>query len=270
MPLLTAEELSGMSPLFKGKWGQALARKLVKWLSVDKVNDLYDRNESFSGPDFARAVLEDIGLRWTASGPGLTSLPQGPFITVSNHPYGSIDGLVLVDLFGHLVPGYKVMVNKFLSRIKTLGNNFISVVPSGDTRSAPQAESISGIKESIRHIREGGALGFFPAGAVSNLYPFKGKVEDRPWQESVIKLIHKMHVPVVPVHFLDRNSDFYYLLGLIDWRIRVTRLPAEVFNKKDKPCRIVVGEPLDTETQDRCADIGELSALLRNSVYSLL
>jgi len=269
MPILTAEELSGMSPLFKGKRGLDFARRLVRLLSVEKVNDLYDRNSHLSGPDFAGAVLKDIGLEYTVSGPGLEVLPSAPFITVSNHPYGSIDGLVLVDFFGHLVPSYKVMVNKFLSRIKALDESFINVVPNGNSVSAPQVDSISGVKESLRHVRGGGAMGFFPAGAVSNLYPFRGKVEDRPWQESVVKLIRKMHVPVVPVHFLDRNSDFYYLLGLVDWRLRITRLPSEVFNKKGRPCRVVVGKPLGVDVQDECGSVDELSGMLRSAVYGL-
>ena len=33
-------------------------------LSIDKVNDLYDHNSSVTGPDFASAVLKDIGVEY--------------------------------------------------------------------------------------------------------------------------------------------------------------------------------------------------------------
>ena len=110
---------------------------------MEKVNNLYDRNIGFVGPDFARAVLKDIGVEYEVIGrERLEKLPDGPFITISNHPYGSIDGVMLVDLFGHIRPDFKVMVNRFLSRIGTLSDNFICVTPVGAERTAPTRDSI--------------------------------------------------------------------------------------------------------------------------------
>ena len=61
-------------------------------LSIDKVNDLYDHNSSVTAPDFAEAVLEDIGVKYEVlNNDVLKHLPDGPFITISNHPYGHID-----------------------------------------------------------------------------------------------------------------------------------------------------------------------------------
>ncbi len=95
MPLLTVGELEKATPLFKGRLGHALCRGLMRMLSVDKVNDLYDRNSRFAGPEFARAVLEDIGVEYEIMNPdALGNIPEGPFITISNHPYGSIDGVM--------------------------------------------------------------------------------------------------------------------------------------------------------------------------------
>ena len=42
MPLLTTEELSQMSPLFRGRGGQWLAGKLMQLVRVDELNALYD------------------------------------------------------------------------------------------------------------------------------------------------------------------------------------------------------------------------------------
>ena len=75
----------------------------------------------------------------------LKALPDGPFITISNHPYGHLDGVMLVDLFGHIRPDFKVMVNKFLGRIKTLDENFICVTPTGNERTVPTRDSIQGV-----------------------------------------------------------------------------------------------------------------------------
>ena len=118
-------------------------------------------------------------------------------------------------------------------------------------------------------MHSGGVLGIFPSGAVSDLSLKDRCIRDRQWQEPVIRLIKKLGVPVVPVHFLDRNSDFYYSLGLIDWRVRLLRLPAEVFNKKGKRTRIAIGEIITPQQQQEFKDMDSFSDFLRNKVYNL-
>lgn len=269
MPLLTLNELENATILFRGKCGNAFCKGLMHVLSVDKVNDLYDRNIRSEGPDFARAVLNDIGVEYEVLNEGvLRDIPDGPFITISNHPYGHIDGMMLVDLFGHVRPDFKVMVNRFLGRIETLRDNFICVTPTGTERGTPTKDSVQGIKDSVAHIRRGGGLGLFPSGAVSDLDLKDRCIRDREWQEPVIRLIRKLNVPVVPVHFLDRNSNFYYSLGLLDWRIRLLRLPAEIFNKRGRVTRIALGEIISPEQLRMYEDIDELRDFLRNKVYN--
>ena len=225
MPLLSVNELGDIAPFFKSKVGVVIGRVLMRMLSIDKINDLYDRHVHERGVDFARAILEDIGLRYEIVNPQASELlPDGPIIVVSNHPYGSIDGLMLLDIFGHRRQDFKVMVNEVLGRIKPLEDNFICVTPIGAERKSVTKESLRGIKEAMLYVREGHVLGIFPSGAVSDLSLKDRCVRDREWQDPILRLIKKMNVPIVPVHFLDRNSGFYYLLGLLDWRVRLLRL----------------------------------------------
>lgn len=276
MPLLTLQELEQMSPLFRGRMGNSLGRGLMRLLAVDKMNALYDRNAHLTGPDFARSVLDDLGVRYEVTGnlPPLTShrspLAHTPFITLSNHPYGSIDGIILADLFGHLCPSYKIMVNKILGRVEALSPSFISVTPTGVERTTPTTESIIGIRRALGQLRSGGALGLFPSGAVSDLSLRHRCVRDREWQPAIIRLIAKASVPILPVHFLDGNSRFYYLLGLVDWRVRLLRLPSELFNKAGRPVRIAIGEVISVEEQQaylHTHTIEEYGLWLRKRVY---
>ena len=267
MPLFTLEDLETRSPLFRGTLGNILGSSLMSWLSIDQVNSLYDRNSHLEGPCFTKAVLGDLGVEYEIlHADRLSQLAPGPFITISNHPYGSIDGVILVDIFGHIRPDYKVMVNSFLSRIQTLADSFICVTPAGDVRTRPTGESLRGLKEAMAHGRCGHPLGIFPSGAVSDLSLKDRCIRDRQWQPSVIRLIRKLDVPIVPVHFLDRNSDLYYALGLIDWRVRLLRLPAEVFNKRGERPRIAIGPVITPDQQQDHAD--SLCDFLRNTVYN--
>lgn len=279
MPLLTIQELERLSPLFRGRMGNHLGHSIMHWLSVDRLNALYDRHAHLSGADFAHSILEDLNIHYEVSGPGIEYLNNlsfsplqlhPPFITISNHPYGSIDGIILADLFGHLYPNYKIMVNKILSRIEALSPSFISVTPTGVERTTPTTESIIGIRRALTQLRSGGALGLFPSGAVSDLSLRERCIRDREWQPAIIRLIAKAQVPILPVRFFDGNSPFYYSLGLIDWRIRLLRLPSEVFNKAHRPTRIGIGIPISVEEQRAYLathSFEEFGLWLRHSVY---
>ncbi|MBR5836831.1 MAG: 1-acyl-sn-glycerol-3-phosphate acyltransferase [Bacteroidales bacterium] len=260
MPLLTEKEI-GRIPC---------ARLLMRLLSVDKVNDLYDRNCGYNGPSFAHAVLEDLGIHYEIESPeALDEISDGPFITISNHPYGHLDGVMLVDIFAHTRSDYKVMANKFLGRIETLRDNFICVTPVGSERTTPTGDSVQGVKESFRHVREGHPLGLFPAGAVSDLSLRNGCVRDREWQEPVIRLIRRLNVPILPVTFRDGNSRLFYSLGLVDWRVRLLKLPSEVFNKRGRVERIALGKIITPQQQGRFDDINEFGRFLRQKVDEL-
>ena len=261
MPLLTKEDIKGLPG-----WVFDIAAKIT---AIDKTNELYDKICDYQGPDFACELLRRIGVDYQIGNHDrLSDLPDGPFITISNHPYGSIDGIMLVDLFGHLRPDFKVMVNKFLSCIKNLNGNWITVVPTGKTKGDIKAESIKGVKEVLTRIRDGHPVGFFPSGAVSD-FKFGEGVRDREWQAEVIRLIKKCHVPIVPVRFFDKNTPFFYALGLIDWRIRVARLPREMLNKGGKIARLGIGNIISVEDQDSCSDLEEFRKMLRDSVYGM-
>ena len=274
MPIFSVSDAEKLSPLFKGKRGRFLFRAVGRITALDRVNRLHDRVEATCepGPDFAEGLLEDIGIDYlVGNSERLSELPEGAFITISNHVHGHIDGIMLVDMIGHRRPEMKVMVNRILMHIRGLSPNFIAVVPTGAVRTAPTADSINGIKQALLQVRSGGPLALFPSGAVSDL-KLKGgvRIEDRDWQDAIIKLIAKARVPIVPIRFLDRNSAFFYGLGLLDWRIRLIRLCHEVFNKRGKRIRLAIGETIGVAEQDRFrGDPAAFKEFLRSSVYDM-
>lgn len=269
-----------MTPLFRGSIGGALARGVMRLLSVDKVNALYDRHSQLRGADFAHSVLEDLEVEYEVFVDTHEALVQldnlgkdVPFITISNHPYGHIDGLILADYFGHRRTDYKMMVNQFLSRVEALSPSLIPVTPTGVERKAATTESIMGVRRALTHLRSGGALGLLPSGAISDLSLRDGCVRDREWQPAIIAFMAKAKVPILPVHFLDKNSMFFYVLGLVDWRVRLLRLPSEVFNKAHRPVRLVLGSLISVEEQQQYLathTLEEYGHWLRKKVYGAL
>ena len=265
--VLDYNDVCKMAPFFKGK--EKLVNRIFHWLAVDKTNDYHQRNMHLSGPDFSHKMFEELGAPVTIKNEEvLDSLPEGPFITVSNHPYGALDGMSLIDIVGHHRPDFKVMVNMILNNIGALRPSFIAVDALASNDPEKRAVSVKGITDAMRHVKQGHPLGFFPAGAVSKL-TWGLRIQDRDWQPSVIRIIQKLKVPVVPIYFHGHNSWIFTALGMIDWRLRTLRLPTEVFNKKGYDFRVSVGDIITPETMAQYSTTEELGAFLKQETYKL-
>ncbi|HDS08545.1 MAG TPA: hemolysin [Bacteroides sp.] len=270
MGVVTTEDFERLSAVFRGERGRRRAEIFMRMIALDRINRLYDNSSAHSGSAFAAGLLNDLGVNYyIGNAERLNFLPEGAFITVSNHPYGGLDGIILVDLFDRIRDDYKLMVNQILSLVRAMKGNFIEVTPSDKRKKGITATSIGGIRETIARLKEGHPVGFFPAGAVSDLRLKSLTIRDRPWQQGILRLIHSAKVPILPVRFFDRNSLFFYSLGLINWRIRMLRLPSEVFNKYRKVHRIGIGKIISVREQEKFPDSRSLGAFLRKTIYKM-
>ena len=271
--IITADQAPTLSPVFQGRKGKLLYNLAMRITGIRKINLTHDRVEKAGiqpGADFAKGILDDAGVDFLVGNPDrLSSLPEGPFIVIANHIYGHLDGICLVDLFGHVRPQSKVMVNEFLMWIHGLAPNFISVNPTLDKKEGATATSVNGVKNALLQLQSGEPLCMFPSGAVADLKPREHwTLSEREWQDTAIKLIRKARVPVVPVRFFDRNSAFYYALGLIDYRVRFVRLFHEVYNKRGTNPRVGIGPTLSVEQQEAVPE-ADFKQFVRKSVYEM-
>jgi putative hemolysin len=187
---------------------------------------------------------------------------------VSNHPFGSYDGILLLDIVGSFRDDYKVMVNLILNQIQAMRPSFIAVDPLQSDDPEKKKITMQGIRAAMKHVKDGHPLGFFPAGAISKLDKSL-TIRDRQWQPTIIRLIRQLQVPVIPIFFHGHNSTFFNILGMIDWRLRTLRLPKELFRKYGKEVHVSIGEPISVDRQNECKSIEELSDFLRGETYKL-
>lgn len=265
--VLDYNDIVEMAPKLRGH--EKLVNRVLHMLSVDKVNAVHDKYCDNPGPEFARNLLKDFDITLDIDGREvLDNLPEGAFVTVSNHPFGALDGISLIAMIASIRPEFKVMVNMVLNHISAMRPNFIAVDALASDDPAKKAVSMKGIKEAIMQVRSGKPIGFFPAGAVSKLNSHL-RLEDREWQPSIIRLIKQFDKPVIPIFFHGSNSAWFNILGVIDWRLRTLRLPAEVWRKCHTTIRISVGEPIMPEELNKYADIKELGEFLKRKTYQL-
>ena len=267
--VLNYDDIRQMVPKLDGH--EKLVNWLLHFLQVDEVNAVHARSCDTPGPEFVRRMLIDdfkIKLR-IDNEQELDHLPEGAFITVSNHPFGALDGITLIYLISQRRPQYKVMVNMILNKITAMRPNFIAVDQTASDDPAKKAVSMRGIKEAMMQVRKGQPIGFFPAGAVGN-YNRHLRFEDREWQPVVIRLISQLGVPVIPIFFHGYNSLWFRLLGIISWQLRTFRLPAEVFRRKGDTLHISVGDIITPEEiKAHNTSIPELGEWLKAKTYTL-
>lgn len=267
--VLNYDDIRQMVPKLDGH--EKLVNRLLKFLSVDKVNAVHAKCCDTPGPEFVkRLLLDEFRIRLRIDNEAvLDHLPEGSFITVSNHPFGALDGIALIYLITRRRPKFKVMVNMILNRIGAMRPNFIAVDAWASNDPAKRAVSVNGIREALRQIKSGEPIGFFPAGAMSKTTLCNG-LQDRPWQKSILQIIERAKVPVIPIFFHGSNSAWCNFLGHACWPARSLRLPAEVFRKVGTEMHISIGEPISPEEQAMHSQTPEaLGDFLRQRTYEL-
>ena len=179
--VLNYDDIRKMAPALEGH--EKLVNKALHLLSIDKVNRIHSDYCDTPGIPFAQRLVKEE-FKWKLRIDNLDVLAgfkDGPFITVSNHPFGSYDGILLLDIVGTFRPDYKVMVNLILNQIQAMRPNFIAVDPLKSDDPEKKKITMQGIRTAMKHVKEGHPLGFFTAGAVAKADKTL-HVNDREWQ----------------------------------------------------------------------------------------
>ena len=267
MKLVKPQDLIKASPFIQYLGGEYFAKILMHLLSFHKINDLYENVSQKHGIESIDAIIKYLNITLEFDENDLKKLPaDGSFITVSNHPFGGIDGILLIKLLSLARGDHKVIANFLLKKIEPISDFFLAVNPF---ENMPEAgSSIAGLKTAIDHLQHGGVLSLFPAGEVSTNYS-SSIITDREWLVSALRFIKKNKVPIVPIYFHGNNSRIFHLLGRIHPSLRTAKLPSELINKRNKTIKVRIGNQISVKEQDRFPDIHQFGRYLRAKTYCL-
>jgi putative hemolysin len=268
MSIVTSKEISKVLGVSKYRFfGTFIGWLLMKLLSISTINKIYNNHKHKKDIDFLNGILGEFKIEFEIPEEDLKRIPKdGPFITISNHPLGGIDGILLLKLLLQERPDYKIIANFLLHRIEPL-KPFVMPVNPFETHKEAKS-SIAGIKSALQHIRNGNPLGIFPAGEVSTYRDGKLMV-DKPWEEGAVKLIKKAQVPVIPIYFHAKNSRMFYVLSKISDTFRTAKLPSELLSQKRRVIKVRIGKPISVKDQDTYKDIPSFSEFIRKKTYML-
>ena len=268
MGLVTSKEIAKVIGGDKfGFLGTFIGWILMRLLRISEVNKIYHKHKNKVDLAFLNGILKEFQIEFEIPEEDLKRIPKtGSFITVSNHPLGGIDGILLLKLLIENRPDYKIIANFLLHRIVPLKPYVMPVNPFENHKDAKS--SLTGIKNSLQHLKNGFPLGIFPAGEVSTYRDGKLMV-DKPWELGAVKLIKKAEVPVIPIYFHAKNSKLFYILSKISDTFRTAKLPSELLSQKNRIIKVRIGKPISVENQKEYDDIHTFYEFLRKKTYML-
>lgn len=268
MGIVNAKEVAKVMNLEKfGFLGNSIGWLALHTTRLSVINKEYEKRKHLPAEQFIDSILEAFEIDFEIPEEDLKRIPKtGSFITISNHPLGGIDGMILLKLLLGQRSDYKVIANFLLQRIDPLQPYIMPVNPFEDHKEAQS--SLKGIKDALLHLRDEKPLGIFPAGEVST-YRDEKMIVDKPWEPSAMKLIQKAKVPVVPIYFHAKNSTFFYRLASFSDVLRTAKLPSEMLSQKKRKIKVRIGNPIPVQEQEAIPTLEALTAFLRRKTYML-
>lgn len=266
MKIITSEEFAKATKLNKLRM-PGLASLLMEIMKINDVNETFEKAEQFEGIAFVDEILRLVGVKVEVNENDFKNIPlEGAFTAIANHPYGGIEGLVLIKILCSVRPESKVMANFILKKIPNLSDFFVAVNPFENVE---HSSSISGIKTTLALLNQGVPIGIFPAGEVSTYKIGQQQVTDKLWHPVVGKLITKSKAPVLPIYFHGNNGLLFNLLSLIHPTLRTAKLPSELFNKKGHTIKVRIGKSIAFEDIPNKDNVTAMLAFLRAKTYAL-
>ncbi len=210
--------------------------------------------------DFGHNTLKQLDISLDRQGESLDILAEeGPALVFANHPFGGVEGVILAALCGSLRHDFKLLANEMLTRIPELAPMIIPVDVSGKN----QRENMQAVRQAVRHVEQGGALGIFPSGVVAHWQMSTKSIVEPVWQSLCGRLARQANIKAIPIYFKGQNSLLFHAAGCIHPMLRTILLPRELWKRKHSTVEFVVGKPVDAGLLHALKNDAARTALMR-------
>lgn len=251
--------------------GFAAIRPALEWaIGMPKLNRLYVDKVLTTDPELppGRRFLMGFGGGYLVSDEEMDRIPrEGPLVVVANHPFGGLDAMIIDDLVNRVRPDVRFIVNGILAKVPAIGERSFPVDPFGGPGAARR--NAKSIRRALEWLKDGNALGVFPAGEVSSIAWNRLKATDTTWNPIVAKLIKQTGATALPIFFEGTNSPVFHAAGLISPYLRTLLIGRELLRNRGRRVRVAIGSPLPVQQLDRFSDPEDLTSFLRMRTFVL-
>jgi putative hemolysin len=256
---------------FEGALDQlSIAAPFKRFIIPHNLERFYPEPESYHCPsEFAASVRNKLNVDYRVSPIDLARVPKtGPVIVVCNHPFGVLEGLILIEMLSRVRPDVKAIANSILATgFPTMRDSLILVDPFGNTAAAKANRK--GVREVFSYLAGGGLLIVFPAGEVSHLQLRERRIADPCWNPNIARFIRHTQATVVPIFINGSNSVAFQVMGMIHPHLRTARLLHELVNKERKTVELRIANPISFETLQALGSDADITRYLRYRTYLL-
>jgi putative hemolysin len=219
-----------------------LARPLLyALLDYRKARRLADAIAPMGGRDALEHVSQLLSLQVEARGLARTPT-EGPLVVICNHPTGIADGVAVYDALKWIRPDLCFYANADAHRVAPgLGELLIPVEWVEAKRNRETARRT--LAETRAALDAGRCLVVFPAGRLARRQP-DGRLRDPAWAPSAVSVARRNGAAVLPIHVSGPWSTLFHLFHQVSSELRDITLFHELLNKRGRPFRLTVGEPI--------------------------
>ncbi|MDD2563621.1 MAG: GNAT family N-acetyltransferase [Salinivirgaceae bacterium] len=242
--------------------GNPLLKKLFRFIIDIQPKERIKPQASEQG---IKNTINELGLDVVYSEKELGNIPEtGGFIVVSNHPFGGIDGLILLHVLLQKRPDTKIFATDLINKVAILQDYTIQFNTSKKVN--PINAAVGQIRQALAHLGKGHPLCIFPAGDVSTYSIDTRVVTDRRWRENYLKFIKNADFPVIPMYISGTNGNLFQMIGSMH---PILGSAGDIISKRSKEIAIRIGSPITTEQTAEFVDYDKYGRFLRAKTYAL-
>jgi putative hemolysin len=249
-------------------WASPIAPVLEKILIPDGVKaHVAAARENGSGARFASSLLASLGIQFEVEDRDLERIPaSGAAVVVANHPYGIVEGLILMAMVDRIRRDMKILANSVLAGVSEVTPHTILVNPF---HAAAHPENHGPVRDAVSWLSRGGLLSIFPAGEVAHTDWNTHAVVDPPWKTTAVRLATRAKCVTLPIFFEGSNSIGFQLAGVLHPALRTASLPREFYRLRGTTIRLRIGHPIPHSVLSEYSNPDQATDYLRARTYFL-
>ncbi len=216
---------------------EGVARVLERLLCYPEIRKAFADSAQEKNP-FAGVAMR-LGLEIRMEELSAKVPKTGPVVVVANHGFGGSDALALLAVMCDLRSDFRVLANREVMLLEGIAPAIfpVTLLSTGETK-----ENTRSLRAMLKHVKQGGGLGVFPAGKVA--FWQGDRMKDPPWNDHVIKLIQRMDATIIPLWFYGSPPPVINFLSRLSPFVRRALIPTGLAKMKGREIVARAGEPV--------------------------
>ena len=237
-------------------------QRLIKRLYLDYVDE--NRPDSMFWRDALRRLKIDLIVK--KDGP--TEIPKtGRLLIIANHPFGVIDGVALCAMVSKERDDYRILTHRVLRQAPAVMNNILPIDFDEDEKAL--RNNLQTRKDAVSHLKDGGCVIIFPAGAISLAPKLLDKAVDTDWKKFVAKMASVPDTTILPFYFEGKNSFLFQFARRISQTLGYSLMFREIKRRIGSRLPVIMRAAISSNELKRFDDRGEMTDYLRRATYGV-